>query len=142
MIRVAIVAPAMAVRAGLRALLREETNIQVIAVGTSLAEISEVYDGVDVVTWSPAAGVGLEVVRADIEKGKFGEATGLLVIHDDPQILEVLSRLTIRAWGVIDPEASQAELITSIHAIDEGLAIANPLWLKKALSGDPPAGRR
>ncbi len=133
MIRVAIVASAMAVRAGLRALLSEDPSIQVVAEGTSLAELNESRDGVEVLIWSPATAQNLETLRMEIGTRNLEESTALLAIHSDPHILDDLYKLPVRAWGVIDPEASQGELIASVHALNEGLATANPAWLRQAL---------
>jgi DNA-binding NarL/FixJ family response regulator len=37
----------------------------------------------------------------------------------------------VRGWGVLAPEATQAELIASIQALNEGLVVTNPVWLNQ-----------
>jgi len=37
----------------------------------------------------------------------------------------------VRAWGLLDPETSQTELIASIQAVNEGLSVTNPIWLNQ-----------
>ncbi len=134
MIRVTIIAPAMAVRAGLRALVSEDPNIQVIAEETGTAESSSTQPDVDVVIWSPTPAVDLEEFRLELPRIDLEESNALLLVHDNPKVIGQLARLKIRAWGVLDPEASQAELVASIHALNEGLVVVNPVWLTHAIN--------
>ncbi len=136
MIRVTVIAPAMAIRAGFRALLSEDPLIQVVAESASSADLDPSQLDADVVIWSPTPGADPDAVRAELNKMKVGVTAALLVVHDDPQVMEQLARLTLRAWGMLDPEASQAELIASIHALNEGLAVVHPVWLMQALKND------
>ncbi len=131
MIRVTIIAPAIAIRAGLRYLVNDDPNIQVLGESASLAEIDPALLEADVVMWSPMPGAEPGAWRAELRNLRLGESAALLVVHDDPQVVDQLARLTLRAWGVLDPEASQAELIASVHALNEGLAVLDPLWLKQ-----------
>jgi DNA-binding NarL/FixJ family response regulator len=57
----------------------------------------------------------------------------LLCVYDDAQIAEDLARLPTRAWGVLDSEATQAELIAGVQALSEGLSLVNPSWLRQQL---------
>jgi len=132
LIRVKIIAPAIAVRAGLRALLGDDLSIQVVAEAASLADLDQAQLDEDVVIWSPALYVDPEPLRLELSKINPGEISSLLLIHNDPKVLEQLSQLGLRAWGVLDPELTQAELVASIHALNEGLVVANPVWLKQA----------
>jgi NarL family two-component system response regulator YdfI len=133
LIRVIIIAPAMAIRAGLRALASEDPAIQVIAEGASMNDLEPSQLDVDVVVWSPSTGMELQAWQTDLRNICIVEGAALLVVQNDPQIMQQLVGLTIRAWGVLDPEASQAELTASIHALNEGLAVVDPLWLKQSL---------
>jgi NarL family two-component system response regulator YdfI len=130
LIRVSIVAPAIAVRAGLRALLSDDPQINVIAEAANLAEMEDVQTEADVIVWAPAPVLDLSAV-AEFAKVKIGEATTLLLVHNDPKVMESLTRLPVRAWGLLDPEATQAELIASIQALNEGLSVTNSIWLKQ-----------
>ncbi len=131
MIRVTIIAPAIAVRAGLRALVSDDPNIQVLGEGASTAEVNPTLLEADVVIWSPVSGVEPVAWRLELNNLQLDESAALLVVHNDRQVLDQLTRLPLRAWGVLDPEASQAELIASVHALNEGLAVLDPLWLKQ-----------
>ena len=138
MIRVTIIATALAVRAGLRALLGGEPDIQVIAEGASLSEMEASQLEADVVIWSPAHSMDDEAGRAELSKLNLHEMAALLVIDNEPELIEQLPRLPVRAWGLISAESTQAELIASVHALNEGLMVADPLWLKQALVNRAP----
>ena len=131
MIRVSIIAPAIAVRAGLRALLSDDPQINVIAEAANLVEMAEAGTEADVMVWAPALSLELTTMLAELPKLKIGESTALLLVHNDPKVMESLSQLSVRAWGLLDPEATQAELIASIQALNEGLSVTNPIWLNQ-----------
>jgi two-component system, NarL family, response regulator YdfI len=131
LIRVKIVAPAIAVRAGLRALLSDDPTIQVIAEATDLTKIKETQTEADVVVWSPTSSLDQDTVPSELSNMRIDETAALLMIYNDPKVIETLTRQAVRAWGVLSPEATQAELIASIQALNEGLAVTNPVWLNQ-----------
>jgi NarL family two-component system response regulator YdfI len=133
LIRVMIVAPGMANRAGLRALVSDDPGIQVIAEGSSFAEAEPAQPDVDVVVWCPTPSSSPESLQAELGTIRIAESAALLLVHHDPKMMETLFRIPLRAWGVLDPESTQTELTASIHALNEGLAVVNPVWLKQAL---------
>jgi two-component system, NarL family, response regulator YdfI len=132
LIRITIIAPAIAVRAGLRALLSDDPSINIVAEAAYLTELAEGYNQTDILVWSPGASLDLAAVLIELASLKTDETEALLLVHDDPQVLESMTHLQVRAWGMLDPESTQAELIASIQAINEGLSVINPMWLKQA----------
>ncbi len=136
MIRVAIIAPAMAVRAGLRALVRDDPQMQVVAEATSLAELNPGELQVDVLVWSPSPAQEQELLGVDWSKT--GEVAAWLFICNDPKMVTKLLNLPIHAWGMLDTELTQAELVASIHALNEGLMVLNPEWLRLGLANHNP----
>ncbi len=140
MIRITIIAPAIAVRAGLRALLSEDPNIDIVNEAASLTEMADVRTEADVIVWSPGASADLAAVLSELTKLKIDETEALLLVHDDINVLESLTKLQVRAWGMLDPESTQAELIASIQALNEGLSVINPMWLNQAFKY--PAGSK
>jgi len=84
--------------------------------------------------WAPTLSFDLASMGSELTKGKIEESTALLLVHNDPKVLEALIRIPVRAWGLLDPEASQAELIASIQVLNEGLSVANPIWLNQVFS--------
>ena len=132
MIRVTIISPVMAVRAGLRALLGDDQGLQVIAEGASLADLEPSQAEADVLVWSPVSIADANSVLRELSEKKTGEIA-IVLIHNDTQLLERVSQLPLRSWGGLDPEFTLAELVAAIHAVDEGMVVASPAWLKKIL---------
>ncbi len=133
MIRITIIAPAIAVRAGLRALLSDDPNMDIVAEAASPGELVDAQIKADVIIWSPGDSRDLAAVLSELSTLKIEEAEALLLVHNDPQVIERLSNLPVRAWGMLDPESTQAELIAGIQALNEGLSVINPLWLNQSL---------
>jgi NarL family two-component system response regulator YdfI len=131
LIRVSIIAPAIAVRAGLRALLSDDPQINVIAEAANLPEMADAWSEADVMVWAPSSSLDLAAMGYEFNKMKIRETTALLLVHNDPKVMESLTRLPVRAWGLLDPEATQTELIASIQALNEGLSVTNPNWLNQ-----------
>jgi DNA-binding NarL/FixJ family response regulator len=133
LIRITIIAPAIAVRAGLRALLSDDPNMDIVAEAASPGELVDAQIKADVIIWSPGDSRDLAAVLSELSTLKIEEAEALLLVHNDPQVIERLSNLPVRAWGMLDPESTQAELIAGIQALNEGLSVINPLWLNQSL---------
>jgi DNA-binding NarL/FixJ family response regulator len=131
LIRVSIIAPAIAVRTGLRALLSDDPQISIVAEAANMEEIADTSIDMDVIVWAPPSTIELANVENQIGRLKLGEMPALLLVHHDPLVLETLSRLPVMAWGLLDPEATQSELIASIQALSEGLSVSNTIWLKQ-----------
>ncbi len=134
MIRVTIIAPAIAVRAGLRALLSDDPGIQLIGEAASVIGMEETQTEADVVVWSPSLSLDQDVVLSELSNLRIGETAALLLIYNDPKAMEYLIQQAVRAWGVLAPESTQAELVASIHALNEGLVVTNPIWLNQAIT--------
>ena len=131
MIRVTIIAPAIAVRTGLRVLLSDDPQINIVGEAADLTEIAETGAETDIIVVAPATTVDLPTTLSELSKSKITESAAVLLVHNDPEVMETLSRLPVRAWGLLDPEATQAKLIASIQALHEGLSVANPIWLNQ-----------
>jgi DNA-binding NarL/FixJ family response regulator len=127
-IRIAIVSPMLAVRVGLRTLVATDEKIDVIADGTSFAEFEADFDDLDVIVlegdipvseWNPTANIESQIA--------------LLWVTDDLGAVESLRSVSCRAWGVVSEDATEAELLTAVYAVDLGFIIApgrmlEPLW--------------
>jgi DNA-binding NarL/FixJ family response regulator len=135
LIRVSVIAPAIAIRAGLRALLSDDAQINVIAEAANLAEMADEQIDADVMIWAPASSMDLASMQSELAKLRLGETAALLLVYDDPKVMEVLTQLNVRAWGLLDVETSQTELIASVQALNEGLSVTNPIWLNQVLKG-------
>ena len=133
LIRVAVVSPAIAIRAGLRSLLGEAEQIKIVGEAASLDEIGIDANVMDVIVWAPASPVDPSRLAASFAKLSEDASTALLCVHDDVQLAGDLTQLRLRAWGVLPTEASQSELIASIQALNEGLSLVNPSWFRQQL---------
>jgi NarL family two-component system response regulator YdfI len=131
LIRVSIIAPAIAIRTGLRALLSDDPQINVIAEAATMEEMAEELDETDIIVWAPVATMDMESAFSKAGRLMNEEMPALLLVHNDPKALEYLTQLPVRAWGMLDQEATQTELIASLQALNEGLSVINPTWLNK-----------
>lgn len=135
MIRILIVAPGVAVRAGIRALLNDEPLMQVVGEAANLDEMSHLQLDPDILIWAPGFYMDQESVRNELDKIIIQESSALLLVSNDQALIGKLSKLAVRAWGMLDPEASRTELLAGILALNEGLVVINPVWLKRSLLG-------
>jgi DNA-binding NarL/FixJ family response regulator len=108
--------------------------MDIVAEAASPIDMADALIETDVIVWSPGASMDLAAVQSDLKMLKIDKAEALLLVHDDINILESLTKLQVRAWGMLDPESTQAELIASIQALNEGLSVINPMWLNQAFS--------
>jgi DNA-binding NarL/FixJ family response regulator len=122
-IRVVVVAPALAVRAGLRALLGALERVHVTGEATSLADLSPVPAGIDVLVLADegnaAAGLG-QAMQAD------PDSAVLLLVTGELQAARRIAELPARAWGILPLEASSEELAAAVYALAEGLFVGAP----------------
>jgi DNA-binding NarL/FixJ family response regulator len=130
LINVLIVSPTPALRAGLRALLSGDPDLEVTA-GTSLAEIEHLAPAADapVIVATPG---GLDLLTASLRP-----EMALLLVTAEAQDIPALAGLELRAWGIISPEATAEALQAAVRALAEGLVVASAEVLRQAL----PAGR-
>ncbi len=103
LIRVSIIAPAIAIRTGLRALLSDDPQINVIAEAASIEEIEEALDETDIIVWAPVSTMDLESTFSKAGRLMNGEMPALLLMHNDPKALEYLTRLPRTGVGLAGP---------------------------------------
>ena len=122
MTQIALVAPAMALRVGLSALL-DAAGLEVNWQAGSLAEVEPHLGESDVFVLC-TGGVSASELRA-LLKNSDGRLA-LLLLVDGAQDIPDLLNLPLRAWGVLPLEATGAELAVAIRALDEGLLVSAP----------------
>ncbi|HEY0607891.1 MAG TPA: response regulator transcription factor [Herpetosiphonaceae bacterium] len=118
MIRVAVIAAAPAVRAGLRVLLASDPALQVIGDGATLDELRH----------APLAAADVVVVHGLLpsEHLLVPEALrGVLFVSDDWES-GITPPSTGCAWGVVPGDASAEELIAAVTALYQGLIVIHP----------------
>lgn len=118
MIRVTILAPGLALRIGLREVLRGLPDVEILA-ESGLAQ------------GLPAADV-LVLTSADfIEELVEEQSPALLLLTSDPDEAARLSGLPV--WGVLPADASAEELSAALHALAEGLCVGSPALFQRLL---------
>ena len=126
MIRVALAAPALAVRLGLRALLSASDSVDVVADAASLAELFPLPAATDVL-----------LLAADSLPHSLPESAPLpvlLLVSGDQANLPDLVELSTRSWGLLPLEASAEELSAALNALHEGLFVSSPALIQSYLS--------
>ena len=138
MIRVVVVAPAMAVRTGLRALLSDSERVEVIADAATLLDLAPLPPETDVlVLESP------EAVRSDLEDAlRSANTPGILfLVRDEPAPVQIMDGVPVRSWGVLSLDASAEELLAAVGALNEGLLAGAPELMKPYLFHLPDSER-
>ena len=148
-IRVIIVAPALAVRAGLRFLLEADvttagTELKVIAEAASLAELEPALTEAEILILADEAASARDLEAA---LSRFPEKISLLMLTENQAAVRELASLNLRAWGVLTPDMSAEELLAALGALNEGLLVgapalmqfdfARPLFIESADSDRP-----
>ncbi len=134
MIRLAILAPGHALRAGLRLMLAAGEGIEVTGDAPSLANLEAFAQESDVIVTTFAS------LPADLEKTLPGGEVypALLLLCDDPEEVKGVAPLPVRAWGVLPVDASAEEMIAAVHALYEGMLVGAPHlllpWLQVSAS--------
>ncbi len=131
MIRVGVVAAAIALRVGLREVLNSLPDVTVVAEAAHPDELSTGEMDVLVLT-SPA------------DLGALEKPTALLLLTDDPADAQGLPALalsgfglSLTAWGVLPVNASEDELGAALRALGEGLWVGAPTLVQDLLLRKP-----
>jgi len=127
-IRVIIVAPALAVRAGLRFLLEADagadvSDLAVVAEAASLAELDPVLPEAEILILADDTASARDLKAA---LSRFQEKIALLMLTENQAAARELASLNLRAWGVLTPEMSAEELLAALRALNEGLLVGAP----------------
>ncbi len=109
----------------------DDARIQITGEAADPNDFEDWRGEVDVVIWSPALRLNRDTLLTGLANMKIGVAAALLLIHDDPNVIDRLIKLKVHAWGMLPPESSQAELISAVEAVNEGLVVTNPLWFQR-----------
>jgi DNA-binding NarL/FixJ family response regulator len=123
LIRIAVVAPGMALRIGLREVLRSLPDVEVAAEAASPHGLPPV----DVLVLASADDL------AELEDG----APPVLLLSNDPG--EVARLLDFPVWGILPREAAPEELSAAVHALAEGLWVGSPSLTQNLLRRRPVA---
>lgn len=129
MIRVLVFSPALALRAGLRALLSVDEEIDVLGEASSVEELGEL-DGLDVIV---LGNTGAILGQVEDQLTDAEPPPALLLISDETKGAELLAELPLRAWGILPSDCSEEELLAAVHALHEGLVAGTPPLMQPVL---------
>lgn len=132
-IQVAVVAPVLPLRLGLRAMLLESGDFSILSEASSLAEI-DFTAGIDVIltTENPS--------RAGFFWPAGAAAPALLLLTNDPGSVRLLVDWQAAVWGVLPLDTSADELAAAIQALVTGLWVADPAFVQLLFTA-PPASQ-
>ena len=127
MIQVAILSPMPALRAGLRALLLGDAELNVIGAAAHLEDLADNLDQAGVIM---ATAGGMDLAGGSLLPGQ-----ALLWVTDAPDaaLVSALDEMDLRAWGILPPEATAETLQAAVRALSEGLIVASPEALRAVL---------
>ncbi len=117
MIRVVLVVPSPALRAGLSALLSSDDQIKIIGERNGWSDSLLEQNEADVVIAASAS-----FTFPDDLPGA-PESAGILLLSDEPLNIRAWTRASRQAWGILPLDSSAEELITAVHALSEGLIV-------------------
>lgn len=126
MIRLAILAPSLALRAGLRTLLGGEPDLEVLAEAPSLEELPDNPGTIEVIV---ATAEAIDLGSAAHPLLESASPPALLFLLDELPALRLLQSLSAPAWGVLPLDASLEELCAAITALHQGLVVLPTEWL-------------
>lgn len=125
MIRVALIAPSPALRAGLRALLSSDDEITIVEERGDWGDAPQLKTETDmVITTSVSVASFLDAstsLSTSLEAGASSLAAALL-LSDDPLNVRELRRSSL-VWGVLPLDASAEELCAAVRALSQGLIV-------------------
>lgn len=121
MIRAAILAPALALRVGLREVFRGLVDVDVVGDASTPNEL-------------PEADV-LVLTSPDYLSELDEDVPAVLLLTDDQNAAIHLMDLPV--WGVLSLDASPEELTAAVHALGEGLWTGSPVLMQNLLERQP-----
>lgn len=144
-LRVVILSPALAVRAGLRTLLAAEIGagperppVEIIAEAASLTDLGPLPAQADLLLMTADSALAQDLEQ--VSSSSAGQLA-ILMLSSDPQDARILPGLPLRAWGLLPEDTTTQELLAALVALQQGLCVGDPammqfLWPENRLSGE------
>ncbi|UCH60053.1 MAG: response regulator transcription factor [Anaerolineales bacterium] len=125
--RVVLVAPALALRAGLTALLSTSESIEVIAEGAALEDVFPLPVETDILLLATDL-ISLAELRDLLRPA---QAVGVLfLLSDENRTARLAAGLSPRPWGILPVDCATEELLAALYAVQEGLIAGMPSLLE------------
>ncbi|MBL8090020.1 MAG: response regulator transcription factor [Anaerolineales bacterium] len=114
MIKVTIVSPNHALRVGLREMLNNQANIEIVGEAVRLEDVNERETEV--------------AILASVSSVRFSEKKNfaILFLTDDIESIRGFINSNLHAWGVLSANATEEELVAGILSVSEGLWVGAP----------------
>jgi DNA-binding NarL/FixJ family response regulator len=140
MIRVLLVAPSPALRAGLRSLLASDARVEVVGEAARLVDFDLDENEADIVIML-ASNASFSDASTSLSTS-FGltlpDSIAMLLLSDSP--LPASDALRARpAWGILPSDVSPEELLAAVHALAEGLIVGTRALLLPDEPSEPLA---
>jgi len=140
--RIGVIAPNLALRAGIRALLSGAANpsvFEVVYEAASAAEFAQEAPPVEVLVIAAEA-----ISAASLERALPDDEARLaiLLLSDDGEQGQALLELPLRGWGILPLDTSAEELQAALQAVNEGLVVGTQRLFATALSRPQLVGGR
>ena len=142
MIQVAVVAPNLALRAGLRSLLTAAGVLEVTGEAPDLAQVMDLLPDIDVIVYAapgPIEAGSLSLLKDSLAEGETHPAVLLLIDELEPSALQ---NLPFPAWGLLPLDATPEELSAGVQALHEGLLVGAPHLMEAVFSASFPSKER
>lgn len=125
MIHTAVVAASLPSRAGLKAILETDKDIDVVAETARFTDLAGLAVDVAVVL-----AFSDEPLNWDLNHPHSTSLPAVLLLSDTADHLKRLAELPLRSWGVLPTDCTESELIAALYAVDTGLIAISPDQLK------------
>jgi DNA-binding NarL/FixJ family response regulator len=122
-IKVSVVAPALALRTGLRHLLSDIPEVDVVWESDTVEGMVNFTPGPDILVIASGSSTG-EDFREALES--LSAVAVLLLVEDEMEKIIRLPDLSSRVWGILSVNASMEELSAAIRALSVGLLVGIP----------------
>jgi DNA-binding NarL/FixJ family response regulator len=133
-IKVVIIAPTPALRAGLKDLLRKDEIIQTVYEGSFLPDLTDIPAEVDVmILANPDRDIHLLNLQPDQNGQDVALLPACLLLGDITEDWRRLVESPVRAWGWMTLDLSADELIAAVRALFEGLLVADGHLLRRLI---------
>lgn len=127
-IAVVVIAPAQALRAGLRALLSGMEGIEVLAEAASIAELDPLPPGTDVLILAGGVSAGEQGLIVNAH-----EVAILWLVDEVQAVARLFPESLSHARGILPLEATAEEMSAAVHALAEGLWVGAPALVEALL---------
>lgn len=134
MIRVFVIAPSPALRAGLHTLLAGHDHLEVVGESSS-EELRSDPGGVDVLVLAGEQTLTRPALRQVLNNL---EDPAILLLSEGNELpASLFNGLNLHAWGVLPLDCTEEELLAAVSALNEGLLVGSPALLESLLLPSP-----